>query len=75
MLPKDKNNEEEIFHTAIAKPVSERDAYLHKVCSNNPELLAHIKDLIRAYDSKDDFFEAPPWAEDVTLDSLPLCRT
>ena len=62
-------NEEKIFHTAIAKPASEREAYLRKACSNNPELLGHLKNLIRAYDAQDDFLEAPPWGEDVTLES------
>ncbi|MCH7557616.1 MAG: serine/threonine-protein kinase [Planctomycetes bacterium] len=65
-------NEEKIFHAAIAKPVSERAAYLRTACGNNPELLSHIENLIRVYDAQDDFLEAPPWGEDVTLDSSSL---
>jgi serine/threonine protein kinase/dienelactone hydrolase len=65
----EKNNEEKIFHEAIAKPVSERSAYLKTVCRNNPGLLCHIKNLLRAYDTQDDFLEIPPWVEDVIPDS------
>ncbi|MFC1604602.1 protein kinase [Planctomycetota bacterium] len=65
-------NEEKIFHTAIAKPVSERVAYLRTACGNNPELLSHIENLLRVYDAQDDFLEAPPWGEDITLGDSPL---
>jgi len=71
----EKNNEEEIFHTAIAKPVSERVAYLRTACGNNPELLSHIESLLRVYDAQDDFLEAPPWGEDITLDSSSLVES
>jgi len=68
-------NEEKIFHTAIAKPVSERVAYLQTVCGNNPELLSHIESLLRVYDAQDDFLEAPPWGENITLDSYSLVES
>jgi serine/threonine protein kinase len=66
------NNEERIFHEAIAKPVSERTDYLRMNCGNNPELLSHIENLLKAYDAQDDFLEAPPWGDDVILNSSSL---
>ncbi|MFC1792017.1 protein kinase [Planctomycetota bacterium] len=68
-------NEEKIFHTAIAKPVSERVAYLQTVCGNNPELLSHIESLIRVYDAQDDFLDAPPWGENITLNSSSIIES
>ncbi|MHC4434978.1 MAG: protein kinase domain-containing protein, partial [Planctomycetota bacterium] len=65
-------DEEKIFHTAIAKPVSERAAYLQMACGANPELLSHIESLLSVYDAQGDFLEVPPWGEDVTLDSSSL---
>ena len=66
------NNEEKIFHAAITKPISERADYLRMTCGDNPELLSHIENLLRAYDAKDDFLEAPPWGEDVILNCSSL---
>ena len=68
-------NEEKIFHAAIAKPVSEQKAYLRTACGNNPKLLSHIEDLIRIYDAQDDFLKAPPWIDDVTLDSSSIVES
>ena len=71
----EKNNEEDIFHAAIAKPVSERAAYLRTACGNNPDLFSHIQNLLRVYDAQDDFLEAPPWCEEIPLDRSSVMET
>jgi len=71
----EKNNEEDIFHAAIAKPVAERAAYLRTACGNNPDLFSHIQNLLRVYDAQDDFLEAPPWCAEIPLDRSSVMET
>ncbi|MBP8305334.1 MAG: protein kinase, partial [Phycisphaerae bacterium] len=65
-------DEESIFHAVIAKPVGDRRAYLQSVCGGNPDLLAHIEELLRAYEAQDGFLEAPLIEEAVTLGDARL---
>ncbi len=67
----EENYEEKIFHAAIGRPASERAAYLKAACGDNPELLRHIENLLRVYDTQDNFLEAPPFDAEVGLD-IPL---
>jgi len=71
-MPPGQKDEEEIFHAVIARPVSERIAYLRTVCGDDSDLLAHMEALLRAYEAPDDFLEGSPVAAGVTLDESPL---
>jgi serine/threonine protein kinase len=61
----DPQDEESIFHAALARPVAERAAYVQAACGSDPELLAQIESLLTAYEVHDDFLEAPPAGEAV----------
>ena len=69
--PKD---DEAIFHAVIAKPASQRTAYLTAACAGDSDLLEHLEAMLQAYEAQDNFLEVPPTAEDVTLDSAALAE-
>ncbi|MBN2132500.1 MAG: protein kinase [Sedimentisphaerales bacterium] len=71
-MPAGHKNEEEIFHAMVAKPASERLAYLRAVCGEDSELFLHMEALLQAYETQDDFLEVSPAAGHVTLDSAPV---
>jgi serine/threonine protein kinase/Tfp pilus assembly protein PilF len=52
----------QLFHGALGRPASDRDAYLKEACGNDPTLLAEINRLFTAHDEAGAFLE-PPAAE------------
>jgi serine/threonine protein kinase len=52
-------HEEEIFAAAMALPASERAGYLERACADNPELRAHVHNLLDAVDDAARFVREP----------------
>ena len=62
----------QLFHDALGRPASDRDAYLEEACGNDPALLAEINRLFKAHDEAGAFLEAPavePFASSRVTDS------
>ena len=52
----------ELFHAALERADSEREAYLASVVADDPELLREVRSLLAAHKrSSADFLEAPAW--------------
>jgi eukaryotic-like serine/threonine-protein kinase len=49
----------QLFHGALGRPASERDAYLKEACANDPTLLADVNRLFKAHDEAGSFLESP----------------
>jgi serine/threonine protein kinase/dienelactone hydrolase len=63
-----KQDEESIYHAAVAKPVAERAKYLEEACKGNPTLLSRLKMLLESRDEAGDFLEPPILDAEATLD-------
>jgi serine/threonine-protein kinase len=49
----------QLFHGALGRPASDRDAYLEEACGNDAALLAEINRLFKSHDEAGAFLEAP----------------
>jgi len=59
MKPPDWDRLQDIYHEALAKPESERDAFVAAACAGNPDLLQQINSLLKANDLSDDILKVP----------------
>ena len=50
---------QEIYHSALPVPRSERSAFLVAACNNDPVIIREIKELLHADDIASGFLEAP----------------
>ena len=71
-MPAGQKDEEELFHAMVAKPASQRLAYLKAVCREDSELFGHMEALLQAYETQDDFLEVSPAAGHIALDNAPV---
>jgi tetratricopeptide (TPR) repeat protein len=55
--------EEELFPTALALPVAERQRYLEQACGGDTELLRRVQALLRVHEKVGDFLETPAVAD------------
>jgi len=53
------NRIQEIYHAALARPHSERSAFVANVCSGDPDLEREVNSLLRADDSASGFLDSP----------------
>src|SRR5215831_2004514 len=53
---------EELFHDAIARPPSEREAFLLEACASDPKMRSAIESLISAHEESGGFLDHPPFA-------------
>src|SRR5215468_7744587 len=53
---------EELFHEAIARPPSEREAFLFEACSSDPKMRSAVESLISAHEESGGFLDHPPFA-------------
>src|SRR5262249_39367976 len=62
-------DEKAVFNSArgMATP-EERMAYLQGACTQNPDALRRILDLLRVYDQEKSFLESPPVLPGATVD-------
>src|SRR5262245_38205635 len=51
--------EETLFHEALAKPASERAAYLDSACAGQPQLRAAVEALLAAHEASDSLLDKP----------------
>jgi tetratricopeptide (TPR) repeat protein len=56
-------SEESLFHEALAKPATERAAFLDQACAGQPELRAAVEALLAAHEASSSFLKAPAVAE------------
>ncbi|MCU0917919.1 MAG: protein kinase [Planctomycetes bacterium] len=68
----DREDEESIFHTALALPAPERSGYLRTACGSDPVLLTQVESLLAAHNVRDDFLEAPILEPNTLLDGPSL---
>ncbi|MCL5278794.1 MAG: protein kinase, partial [Planctomycetes bacterium] len=61
-------NEELLYHTAAAKPLAERMAYLRDACRDDPALFARLTALLQSREERGTFLEVPPVGENILLD-------
>jgi len=59
MKPPDWDRLQDIYHEALAKPESERSAFVAAACAGNPDLLQQINSLLKANDLSDDILKVP----------------
>jgi serine/threonine protein kinase len=50
---------QEIYHSALVLPPSERDAFVEKACVGDPVLVREVKSLLHAHNSTGDFLNTP----------------
>jgi hypothetical protein len=50
---------QEIFHSTLPMPQSERNVYLTTACNNDPLLVREVTSLLHADDTADGFMESP----------------
>ena len=66
---------EEIYHVALEKGSGQaREAYLSRVCRENPALRAHVEALLRANEQAGDFLEAPALGPDTMPAEPPVAE-
>src|SRR6266852_5624078 len=53
MTPERWKRIERLYHSALRRPESERIAYLHQTCADDPELLREVVDLLRSRQTED----------------------
>ena len=53
---------EELFHDAIARPAAERAAFLLEACASDPKMRSAIESLISAHEESGGFLDHPPFA-------------
>jgi serine/threonine protein kinase len=53
MKPPNWDRLQEIYHLALARPRSERDAFISEACAGDPALLRQVQSLLKAHDSSD----------------------
>jgi hypothetical protein len=54
------NREVALFSAALELPASQRDAYLHEACADDPALRLRLEDLLRDHEAAGAFLETPP---------------
>src|SRR5712692_8623472 len=57
MTPERWKRIEHLYHSALRRPESERLAYLHQTCADDPELLRDVVDLLRSRQTEDSFLK------------------
>jgi hypothetical protein len=57
MTPERWKRIEHLYHSALRRPESERIAYLHQTCADDPELLREVVDLLRSRQTEDSFLK------------------
>jgi serine/threonine protein kinase len=67
MKPLNWDRLQEIYHAALALPVSERDAFVTNTCAGDPDLIINVKSLLKTDDDflKDPVFICPSPADPV----------
>jgi tRNA A-37 threonylcarbamoyl transferase component Bud32 len=53
---------EQLYHSALQRPESERSAYLRQACPDDQELLGEVEDLLRSGRGEASFLEVPAFA-------------
>jgi hypothetical protein len=53
---------EHLYHAALERPDTERSTYLREACSDDPELLQEIEELLRSPQGTERFLETPALA-------------
>ena len=59
MKPPDWDRIQEIYHSALAQPRSERDVFISQACAGDPTLLRQVEALLEADSSPDGFLDSP----------------
>src|ERR1039458_812000 len=54
------NREVTIFNAALELPASQRGAFLHKACADDPALRLRLEALLRDHEAASAFLETPP---------------
>jgi tRNA A-37 threonylcarbamoyl transferase component Bud32 len=62
MTPERWKRIEQLYHSALQRPESERSAYLGKTCADDPEMLREVEELLRSRPSQDTFLKTPELA-------------
>ena len=62
-------SEETLFHEALARPASERAAFLDAGCAGQPELRAAVEALLAAHEASGSLLDPPPQGLGQTVDS------
>jgi eukaryotic-like serine/threonine-protein kinase len=57
---------EQLYHSALLRPESERSAYLRQACPDNQKLLGEVEELLRSHQGENSFLEAPALAAAAT---------
>src|SRR5262249_51393499 len=60
-----------LFHEALAKPASERAAFLDAACAGQPELRAAVEALLVAHEAPGTLLDRPPAGPAATGDYTP----
>ncbi len=58
----------EIFHAAVELPEAERQAYLHKACEGDLELIAEVESLLRSHQQADELPDPDAFLSDLPMD-------
>jgi serine/threonine protein kinase len=69
MKPPNWDRLQEIYHSALAQPRSERDAFVARECAGDSALLGHVESLLKADDSSD-VLDTPVMTVDPATDEL-----
>src|SRR5215813_534284 len=59
MKPPNWDRLQDIYHEALAKPESERKAFIASACAGDPDLLRQINSLLKADASSGEFLKSP----------------
>ena len=51
---------EDLYHAALAVPLSEREAFINEQCREDEELRQELESLLAVKNSSHDFFDQPP---------------
>ncbi len=65
------NNEETLFHQALAKPPAERAAFLDRACGADTQLRARLEALLHAHEHPGTFLSHPILGHDAAAGSGP----
>ena len=70
MKPPNWDRLQDIYHEALAKPKSERGAFVENACAGDTDLLRQINSLLKANDLSDDILNAPVFEINSAPDDL-----
>src|SRR5206468_6275012 len=67
--------EQAIFIAAVGQvPPDQWEAYVREACAGDDQLLARVRQLLRAHAGAGSFLEAPAPVPDATVDEQPVCE-